>query len=310
MSTTYTPFPPEPPRPDKKRKLSSKPSEPGRVPKHRSSQACHACRLRKVRCDVLSNGGPKCTNCRLDDTECVVLASRRGKNNRTRLISLPQPALEPQNPSPDEPILQPSIDKRTSPPSEDVPVCVTFDEVDDAAGEGDHGGLPTPDHCPLTSPDPSTASFIHAAPDFAALPPFIAPLPPHLDRDAIAFLALKGAFTIPERALRVKIAQSYVASIHAFMPIVDLQVLSRCVCEEQHDSGMGILLFQAVMFAGLAAVDVEDGDVALGGMGFASVRVARERFFDRVRWLYEFEVEQREEQVLMALLLMSWWYGR
>jgi len=69
---------------------------------------------------------------------------------------------------------------------------------------------------------------------------------------------------------------------------------------------MSILLFQAIMFAGLAAVDPE----VINNMGFRTTKEAREHFFNRVRLLYEFDVEPSEIAVLQSLLLMSWWYGR
>jgi Fungal Zn(2)-Cys(6) binuclear cluster domain len=50
----------------------------GRSVKRRASKACHCCRARKVRCDVVESGTP-CTNCRLDEVECVVSDSKRRK---------------------------------------------------------------------------------------------------------------------------------------------------------------------------------------------------------------------------------------
>ena len=53
----------------------------GRTVKRRASRACHCCRSRKVRCDVMESGTP-CTNCRLDEVECVVTDSKRRKRPR------------------------------------------------------------------------------------------------------------------------------------------------------------------------------------------------------------------------------------
>ena len=50
----------------------------GRSVKRRASKACHCCRSRKVRCDVVESGIP-CTNCRLDMVECMVSDSKRRK---------------------------------------------------------------------------------------------------------------------------------------------------------------------------------------------------------------------------------------
>lgn len=48
--------------------------------KRRASKACHCCRARKVRCDVVESGTP-CTNCRLDQVECTVSHSKRQKKS-------------------------------------------------------------------------------------------------------------------------------------------------------------------------------------------------------------------------------------
>ena len=53
----------------------------GRTVKRRASRACHCCRSRKVRCDVVESGTP-CTNCRLDEVECMVSDSKRRKRPR------------------------------------------------------------------------------------------------------------------------------------------------------------------------------------------------------------------------------------
>ncbi|KAH0837077.1 hypothetical protein FOPE_04858 [Fonsecaea pedrosoi] len=52
----------------------------GRTVKRRASKACHCCRGRKVRCDVVESGIP-CTNCRLDEVECVVTEGKRRRKS-------------------------------------------------------------------------------------------------------------------------------------------------------------------------------------------------------------------------------------
>jgi hypothetical protein len=51
-----------------------------RTVKRRASKACHCCRSRKVRCDVVESGIP-CTNCRLDEVECVVTEGKRRRKS-------------------------------------------------------------------------------------------------------------------------------------------------------------------------------------------------------------------------------------
>lgn len=56
----------------------------GRTAKRRASKACHCCRSRKVRCDVVESGIP-CTNCRLDEVECMVTEGKRRRKSFTEL---------------------------------------------------------------------------------------------------------------------------------------------------------------------------------------------------------------------------------
>lgn len=46
--------------------------------KRRASQACHICRARKVKCDLVSQG-PPCKNCSLHNLRCIVPENRRIK---------------------------------------------------------------------------------------------------------------------------------------------------------------------------------------------------------------------------------------
>jgi hypothetical protein len=55
-------------------------SNGGRNVKRRASKACHCCRSRKVRCDVVESGIP-CTNCRLDEVECLVTEGKRRRKS-------------------------------------------------------------------------------------------------------------------------------------------------------------------------------------------------------------------------------------
>ncbi|KAF2711254.1 hypothetical protein K504DRAFT_427462 [Pleomassaria siparia CBS 279.74] len=283
-----------------KRKQSNN-ANTGRATKHRSSQACNACRLRKVRCDVLRNG-TSCTNCRLDNTECVVLASRRGKN-RSRPHASHSPmshgSTSGQTSIVREEVDNASYEATATPvgPSDaaDVPVCVTFDDENPQVGENDpstNGIIPT-----HQTPNPSTRE---------GLPPFIASIPAYVPAEDVDFLIQKGALTMPNHDLRTEILRSYQFSIHPFMPILDLQTFIPAVLDQREDGYISLFLFQAVMFAGLASLDLD----IVHSLGFESTKQAREVFFDRAKLLYEFDIEPEETAVLQSLMLMSWWYGR
>lgn len=333
-----------------KRKLSSDETGKGRTTKYRSSQACQSCRIRKVRCDVLTNGFP-CTNCRLDDTECFVLASRRGKTNKKRHESADNTDHVPRGHSSRTPAVDEvnqhentgGYDDITSheasmptPPvgANDVPVCVTFDEdshVDNQprASEGclkdfpnqspsaSRGARDYPNLEGWHTDQADSASHPSTSPNFfdcqqesarkIVLPTFIAPIPTDIPIEDLEFLTQKGAFAIPEPELCIEILNNYMFSVHPFMPILDRPaILDTILKEVDNDNRISLLLFQAVMFAGLASIDLH----SVHAMGFKSTKHAREVFFHRVRLLYEFGIEPNEEFVFQSLLLMSSWYDR
>lgn len=85
---------------------------PERPVKKRASQACHHCRTRKVKCDLVNSGTP-CHNCSVDGIDCVITESRRSRKYRlqkrllNRTTSIP---LLPQTQSaPTAPTLSPAI---------------------------------------------------------------------------------------------------------------------------------------------------------------------------------------------------------
>ena len=68
------------PPPMKRKQSAAGIATSGRNVKRRASKACHCCRSRKVRCDVVESGIP-CTNCRLDEVECLVTEGKRRRKS-------------------------------------------------------------------------------------------------------------------------------------------------------------------------------------------------------------------------------------
>lgn len=69
-------------------------AEAERPIKKRASQACHHCRTRKVKCDLVKSGIP-CHNCSTDGIECVVTESRRSRKFRLQKRQLVRPGTVP-----------------------------------------------------------------------------------------------------------------------------------------------------------------------------------------------------------------------
>lgn len=321
MATSSHPNADRIPSVSQKRKTSMHDGE-GRIVKHRASKACKSCRTRKVRCDVSAKGS-RCTNCELDDLECVVLPSRRGQSHRT---SRRDPAATTKLP-PTRALVGKRTSKtgrinpigafdarRASPMAEDrsqVPAVVTFDEEGDneqephvPASATDHASAETfePPLTPETGMNPPPQQ--HSPASTWSLPSFLAPIPAHLLPEDLEFLRRKGALAIPEPDLRIEILRAYLFSVHPFMPMLDVRSVAGAVLAE--DGQVSLLLFQAVMFAGLHSLQ----HTVVERLGFQSPKQAREVFFDRVRLLYDFNVETDNAAILQSLILMSSWYSK
>ncbi|EEP76800.1 cutinase transcription factor 1 beta [Uncinocarpus reesii 1704] len=307
--------------------------------KRRASKACCCCRARKVRCDVVENGSP-CTNCRLDEVECVVTESKRrkksrpdgegnklspecstetseepgnylgrkGNSNGLAFSSIPETRL-PQSPK------KHCVDLETG---HHVPHLIYQAQGrrlnDDGrrrrmSGTGNlvPGLLP----CNLNSAKPdgfsgSTVLNILPSPRMIkrALPDYLRLLPPKLQDADIDYLEAKGALTIPEHGLRNELLRSYIQWVHPYMPLLELDDFLRAIFENDSSQRISLLLFQAVMFAGTAFIDIKH----LRAEGFESRRAARKAFFQRARLLYDFDYEADRISLVQSLLLMTYWY--
>ncbi|KAH9838957.1 C6 transcription factor (Ctf1B) [Teratosphaeria destructans] len=294
---------------------------PAKSVKRRASKACQCCRARKVRCNVVEHGAP-CTNCRLDEVECIVSESKRkkkwpssehgaspqtGKNGafKPNDSSLPMSAHPPY-----EPLRR---------PSEHTPHTIYGDLPKDVS-------VPAPDGPPRSSlytPNmlinlqqlgPKPGSFAEAAPMLPgmisplspsySLPPFVKPLPSRLSMDDIMYLEKKGSLAIPPPPLRDELLRSYAEFIHPYMPLLNLHRVVGIIDRADGSEAVSLLLFQAIMFAGVASVDMR----YLKSAGYQSRRDARRDFFAKTRLLYDFDVEVDRISLIQALLLMTYWY--
>ncbi|KAK5705982.1 hypothetical protein LTR17_021193 [Elasticomyces elasticus] len=303
------------------------------IVKHRSSQACQACRGRKVRCDVLTSG-PPCMNCRLDRLECVVSASRRGKGKQTAQDCATQATHSHPKPvatslgTASSPIWtearatqehQGHVITPTGSTAEGgmIQVSVTFDEDVDVDGNERQstGDSENAAHATSKADDgllpPRVATVSpeqHGRPtEIVSLPAFIAPLSTHvLQSEDIQYLVQKGALLIPEPDLRLEILRGYMFSIQPFLPVLDAQQFISAVFNNGEQGKVSLLLFQAVMFAGLHSLQPP----IIHRLGFETTKQAREVFFNRVRLLYDFDTEPNSIAVFQSLLLMSSWYSK
>ncbi|CAH0057280.1 unnamed protein product [Clonostachys solani] len=303
--------------------------------KRRASRACLSCRTRKVRCDVTNRGVP-CTNCRLDTVECALTESCRGRVRKATTTTHGTEArstssrLEHQDldPHPRENI-QSQVHTHTNlyaqtngsyaeSAAEEFPVSLTFEGLRDVA-DREEDTLNRPDHDNIEASIASSAvealrTSSSAGPSPAggnqglALPPYIRPLPPRLKAADLYYLMAKDALSIPDEELQRQLLRQYIQHVHPFMPILDLaDFLLPIACRDASSgSPVSLLLFQAVMFAGVAYIDFE----YCASRGYDHRKSMRKHFLDKVRVLYDLDTEPDRTARLQALLLMTYWYQR
>lgn len=111
------------------------------------------------------------------------------------------------------------------------------------------------------------------------LPRYIKRFPSQVEADDIDYLHSKGALNIPHFALRNELLRCFVNYFYVFMPLFDLEDFLQTISENNGRRQISLLLFQAVMFAGAAFVDMKHLRMA----GYQSRKAARKAFFKRAR---------------------------
>lgn len=116
---------------------------------------------------------------------------------------------------------------------------------------------------------------------WSALPAFIKPLPNYLEPCDIDYLSSKGALTLPPAKLQEELINCYILYVHPFLPVVDLVELLRALYypSAPQRSKISILLYQAIMFAGVSFI----GSEKVKDLGFAAERDARKAYHDKTR---------------------------
>lgn len=136
------------------------------------------------------------------------------------------------------------------------------------------------------------------------LPAYIKPLPACFGFDEVKYLESKGALSIPDTKLRDKLLKAYVEFVHPYMPLLDLHSFVGVIDGNNRMEQISLLLFQSVMFAAVASVDLRH----LKRAGYVTRRDARRDFFNKTRLLYDLDSEADSISLIQSLLLMTYWY--
>jgi hypothetical protein len=124
-------------------------------------------------------------------------------------------------------------------------------------------------------PMPSSIPFLRHL-----LPGYLDLFPRNMTWVDIDFLFVKGALSIPDTPVRNALLQSYLEYAHPYMPVIELHEMIEIIEDGTGASGrISLLLFQAIMFAGTAFVDIN----FLRRAGFPNRKAARMAFFQRAK---------------------------
>lgn len=96
--------------------------------------------------------------------------------------------------------------------------------------------------------------------------------------DKLWYLRNKNALEIPPLRLRGELFRSFLEFVYPYMPVVSIHEFLHAIYESGSQS-VSLLLFQAVMFAGSAFVDIAH----LRSAGYSSRLAARKDFYERVK---------------------------
>jgi len=110
------------------------------------------------------------------------------------------------------------------------------------------------------------------------LPRFIRPLSRELDAEDFRYLTAKGVFVLPPPELQNLILSRYAEFVHPLVPLLDLSEFLAIVagaCSKK----ISLLLYHAVMCAGLAAVESE----YIVQHGYVSKPAARQEFYSKAK---------------------------
>lgn len=112
------------------------------------------------------------------------------------------------------------------------------------------------------------------------LPEYLKPLPQRMTSVDIDYLFAKGALSLPDIPVRNALLRSYIEYVHPFMPLIEAHETLQIIEDGTGASGrISLLLFQAIMFAGTAFVDME----YLRSAGYSNRKAARKAFFQKAR---------------------------
>ena len=112
------------------------------------------------------------------------------------------------------------------------------------------------------------------------LPAYIKAFPRIMELEDIQYLWRKGALSIPDTTLRNELIKCYIQHVHPSLPLINLSDFLQGFGNGGGEvAKTSLLLFQALMFAGTAYIDLSYLQTA----GYSTRRDARTAFYQKAR---------------------------
>ena len=128
----------------------------------------------------------------------------------------------------------------------------------------------------LNAATPSTADA--ASLRHPPLPRYIKPLSSELRTEDWEYLSAKRCFSFPPFTFERCIIERFIGFVYPFLPVLDMDEFVAIITGKSHKQ-VSLVLYHAVMGAGVAAVDVD----TIVQHGYASKIAARDDFYTRAK---------------------------
>lgn len=299
----------------------------------RSSKACEPCRTSKLKCDV-AESGPPCSRCRLrsagGEGQCRLIPSKRGRRSQvttSRLTRRSTVTAEEQNhqramasecpPSTNTTPFQGSTvvagtsqptsliedaDQATMPPSKLSSWKTAFESILRASRRG--------------TPTSGPPMFIGASFPLAAMlrrqgyRHHQIPQAEHdqqsrssgsadLTHDAKTFLESTGCLGLPPKTCVNALLPIFLEKFCPIYPIIDHEDFSI----KQRNGSLPLILVHAICGTAASFCSLAQ----LTPLGFSSREEARETFYRRAKYLFDFKYERDRITLLQTCILLSFW---
>lgn len=246
----------------------------GKHIRERAYQACHRCRRRKTKC-VLPRSGPPCHACRVAGIDCVTSEPLKNASRRSRSTDLAydtsplsiqvqtrRSARKRAN-TPRDGLNQTTDDLSSQPASSVIDASGDFLPVPIQYRKGHPTVIPSTDNSQVSSFN---------------LPSYIHPPQRRFKEYEIDCLIRGGALSLPATELRDALFYAFSHYVFPFLPVIDFSDFLT-VLNGDSSIRVSLLLFQAVMFAGSAFVDLQH----LLKAGYADRMTARVHLHKKVK---------------------------